>query len=96
MAINYPFPPTLHGIYHQSRAILNCDTTQRLKDIPCPTLVMVGKQDILTPVKFSQQLAQGIPQAELVVLNSGGHGFLIESLEDVAAAMLKFLSTQQF
>ncbi|MDZ7956448.1 MAG: alpha/beta hydrolase [Aulosira sp. DedQUE10] len=91
MAINYPFPPTPHGLYHQSRAILGCDTTQRLKDIKCPTLVLVGKEDILTPVKFSQQLAQSIPQAELVVLNAGGHGFLIESPEDVTAAILKFL-----
>ncbi|MBD2338339.1 alpha/beta hydrolase [Calothrix sp. FACHB-156] len=95
MAVNYQFPPTPQGIYHQSRAILGCDTTQRLKDIQCPTLILVGKQDILTPVKFSHQLAQGIPQAELVVLNSGGHGFLIESPEDVAAAMLKFLSAKQ-
>jgi len=92
MAVNYPFPLTPHGLYHQSRAIVDCDTTQRLKDIDCPTLVLVGKQDILTPVKFSEQLAQGIPQAELVILDCGGHGFLIESPEDVAASILKFLS----
>ncbi|OUL20420.1 alpha/beta hydrolase [Nostoc sp. T09] len=92
LAINYPFPPTPHGLYHQSRAILGCDTTQRLNDIHCPTLVLVGKQDILTPVKFSEQLAQGISNAELVVLERGGHGFLIESPEAVASVMLKFLS----
>ncbi len=92
LAVNYPFPPTPHGIFHQSRAILGCDTSQRLKDIHCPTLVLVSKQDILTPVKFSEQLTQGIPNAELVVLERGGHGFLIESPEAVASAMLKFLS----
>ncbi|MDZ8052775.1 MAG: alpha/beta fold hydrolase [Aulosira sp. ZfuVER01] len=92
MAVNYPFPPTPYGLFHQSRAILGCDTSKRLNNIQCPTLVMVGKQDILTPVKFSEQLAQGIPNAELVVLDRGGHGFLIESPEAVASAMLKFLS----
>lgn len=92
MAVNYPFPPSPHGIFHQSRAILGCDTTQRLKDIHCPTLVLVSKQDILTPVKFSEQLAQGIPNAEPVVLERGGHAFLIESPEAVASVMLKFLS----
>jgi pimeloyl-ACP methyl ester carboxylesterase len=54
-------------------------------------LVLVGKKDILTPVKFSQQLVQAIPHAELMVLDHGGHGFLIESPDAVAGAMLKFL-----
>ena len=90
-AINYPFRPTTHGLYHQSRAIIKSDTTERLKDINCPTLVMVGKQDILTPVKFSQQLQQSIPNAELVVLNHGGHGFLVESPDAVVSVMLNFL-----
>ncbi|BAY22825.1 alpha/beta hydrolase fold protein [Calothrix sp. NIES-2100] len=92
IGLHYPFSPSPHGLYHQSRAILGGDTTQRLKDIQCPTLILVGKQDILTPVKFSEQLAQGIPKSELIVFEDGGHGFLIESPETVAAAMLKFLS----
>ncbi|MBD2358336.1 alpha/beta hydrolase [Tolypothrix sp. FACHB-123] len=92
LAINYPFSLTPHGLYHQSRAILGGDTSQRLKDIRCPTLILVGKQDILTPVKFSEQLAQGIPNAELIVLERGGHGFLIETPETVTSAMLRFLS----
>ncbi|BAY65312.1 alpha/beta hydrolase fold protein [Calothrix brevissima NIES-22] len=92
LAINYPFSVTPHGLYHQSRAILAADTSQRLQDIHCPTLILVGKQDILTPIKFSEELAQGIPNAELVVLERGGHGFLIETPEAVTSAMLKFLS----
>ncbi|QLE56289.1 alpha/beta fold hydrolase [Nostoc sp. TCL26-01] len=91
-AVHYPFPPKTHTIYHQSQAILNCDTTNRLKNILCPTLVLVGQQDILTPIKFSQQLAVTIPQAELVVLETGGHGFLIESPDAVAQAMRQFLA----
>jgi 3-oxoadipate enol-lactonase len=81
-----------HSLYHHSQAILNSDTIDRLQQIDCPTLVLVGKQDILTPLKFSQQLAQGIPNAELVVIERGGHGFLIESPDVVVSAMLNFLS----
>ncbi|MEH2337496.1 alpha/beta fold hydrolase [Nostoc sp.] len=90
-AIRYPFPPATHSLYDHSRAMLDFDTTNRLQQIHCPTLVIVGKQDILTPLKFSQQLAQGIPKAELVVLNGGGHGFLIESPDAVVSTMLNFL-----
>lgn len=89
----YPFLPTPHG-YHQSRAILKSDTSERLTNICCPTLVVVGKEDILTPVEFSEQLAGGIPNAELVILEHGGHGFLVESPDAVAKVMLNFLANQ--
>jgi pimeloyl-ACP methyl ester carboxylesterase len=89
---SYPFPPTPHGLYHQSRAILGSDTSDRLANIHCPTLVMVGKEDILTPVRFSEQLAQGIPNAELVILEQGGHAFVVESADTVAKVILDFLA----
>jgi 3-oxoadipate enol-lactonase len=88
----YPLPAP-HGIYHQSQAILNNDTSDRLNNISCPTLVMVGKEDILTPVAFSQQLADGINDAELVVIERSGHGFLVEAPDAVVEVMLKFLAS---
>lgn len=91
IAVNYRFPPSPAQLYHHSRAIVKCNTTDRLKNIHCPTLVLVGKQDILTPVHYSQQLAQNIPHAQLCVIDAGGHGFLVESPDIVASAMLKFL-----
>jgi len=45
-------------------------------------LVVVGREDLVTPVKFSEQLAQGIPNAELVILDRG-HAFVVESAETV-------------
>jgi len=87
----YPFLPTPHGLYHQSRAILDSDTSDPLH-ISHPTLVVVGKEDLVTPVKFSEQLAQGIPNAELVILDRGGHAFVVESAETVVKEMLNFLA----
>ena len=57
--------------------------------------MLVGEEDVLLPVTFSRQLAQGIPRAELVVLEKTGHGLLVESPEGVARAMLGFLSRQR-
>jgi pimeloyl-ACP methyl ester carboxylesterase len=94
LLLDNPYPPTAQGIYHQSRAIGEFDTTDRLGDIACPTLVLVGKEDVLLPVGFSQQLAKGISGAELVVMESG-HGLLVESPEPVAQAMLAFLLRQR-
>lgn len=89
---NQPFPPTPHGLFHQSRAILSSDTCDRLADIHCPTLVAVGKDDRVTPIRFSEQLAQGIPNAELAILEHGGHAFIVESADAVANVMLDFLA----
>ncbi|NMG10651.1 alpha/beta hydrolase [Brasilonema sp. UFV-L1] len=88
---NNPFPPLPHGLYHQSQAILKSNTSDRLTNICTPTLVVVGKDDLLTPVKFSEQLATGIPNAELVVLD-GGHAFVVESAGAVAKTVLDFLA----
>jgi pimeloyl-ACP methyl ester carboxylesterase len=95
LLLGNPYPPTPEGIYHQSRAVGDFDTTSRLGEIGCPTLVLVGKEDALLPVPFSEQLARCIPGAELVVLEKTGHGLLVESPEGVAEAMLAFLARQQ-
>ncbi|TBR58326.1 alpha/beta hydrolase [Westiellopsis prolifica IICB1] len=89
----YPYLPEPDALYHQSQAILNSDTSERLASIHVPTLVMVGEQDMITPVKFSEHLAQGIPNTELVILEKLGHACFIESPEVVAQEMLNFLTT---
>ncbi len=86
-----PFPPSLKAIHDQSRAISSCNTYDRLKGINCPTLVLVGSEDILLPVGSSKILADGIRGSKLVILNKTGHGLLIESAEVVAIALLEFL-----
>jgi pimeloyl-ACP methyl ester carboxylesterase len=53
---------------------------------------MVGEQDIVTPIKFSEPDAQKIPNAEFVILKQLGHACFIESPEVVAQEMLKFLT----
>jgi 3-oxoadipate enol-lactonase len=87
-----PFPPSRHGLYRQSQAILASDTAGRLSGVRCPSLFLVARQDILTPVKFSEELARLIPAAESVILPGGGHDFLVETPAQVAEAMLAFLT----
>jgi pimeloyl-ACP methyl ester carboxylesterase len=52
--------------------------TNRLGEIPCPTLVMVGDQDAAFR-KPSQRMANQIPDAELVVLKDAHHSPQIEA-----------------
>jgi aminoacrylate hydrolase len=54
-------------------AILEHDCRSRLLQIHVPTLVIVARDDMITPVFYSEELASAIPGAKLVVLDGGGH-----------------------
>lgn len=66
------FPPS-EIVASRIDAIVDFDRTSDLGKIRVPTLVVVAKDDILTPPYFSRQLADMIPDAEYVVLERGGH-----------------------
>jgi pimeloyl-ACP methyl ester carboxylesterase len=55
------------------------------------TLVLVGRQDLLTPPEHSKALVREIPGAELEVLDPGGHLVMLERADDVNAALIDLL-----
>jgi 3-oxoadipate enol-lactonase len=77
----------------QVEAILGAsdDLRDELTTIDVPTLVMVGNQDILTPRGDSEELAELIPTAELVVVSGAAHGFMIEYATTFNRVLLEFL-----
>jgi 3-oxoadipate enol-lactonase len=87
-----PFPPTVSGIYQQSRAITSYDASARLREIKCPTLVVVGDEDILGGLPLSADLAHHIPGGQLVVLKQAAHGLLTECAAETAACIRDFLA----
>jgi 3-oxoadipate enol-lactonase len=74
----------------QLATIQHHDTTGRLPQIPTPTLVLAGEQDILIPVSLSRRLHEAIPGAEWVTV-AGGHACLWEHPADFNAAVLDFI-----
>ena len=87
-----PYPQPVHGYTRQFAAANEHDTRDRIGQITAPTLVLVGKEDMLLPVKMSEDLAAGIPNSELVVLEGGGHGFLVEIAGRFNQAVMDFLT----
>jgi 3-oxoadipate enol-lactonase len=78
----------------QVRAILDMDDHLRgeLGGLAVPTLVLVGSQDILTPMGDSEELAEEIPGAELVVIRGAAHGFMLEHGNTFNRTVLEFLA----
>jgi 3-oxoadipate enol-lactonase len=83
-----------HAFAAQVGAILAApeDLSDELEQIDVPTLVMVGNQDILTPRGDSEELAERIPTAELVVISGAAHGFMIEHATTFNRILLDFLA----
>ncbi len=77
--------------YDDFNACNNFDVRQRLNQIHIPTLVIVGDEDQLTPLKWSQFLANQIPNADLVVIESAGHMVMMEQPEQFNNAIKSFL-----
>ncbi|TFH33694.1 MAG: alpha/beta hydrolase, partial [Anaerolineales bacterium] len=63
-------------------------------DIDCPTLVICGSEDQLTPPKYSQFLVEQIADASLVLIPNAGHMVMLEQPEQVGDQILDFLRVQ--
>jgi pimeloyl-ACP methyl ester carboxylesterase len=70
----------------------NFDVSDRLGMITCPTLILVGEHDRMTPPRLSQELVQKIPGARLEMIEAAGHMLMLERPEQVAASLTRFLS----
>jgi pimeloyl-ACP methyl ester carboxylesterase len=54
-------------------------------------LIVAGGKDVLTPVTHSRRMAAAIPEAELTVVPDAGHLVMLESPEEVNAALRRLL-----
>lgn len=86
-----PYLQTRNGFEGQLDACINHDSTSRLHNIDCPTLITVGLMDIFTPPAFSQILHTNIRGSKLSTYPEGGHVHHWEDLERFNRESLDFL-----
>jgi pimeloyl-ACP methyl ester carboxylesterase len=67
------------------------DSRPGLSAIRCPTLVLVGDSDELTPPDRAAEIANGIAGARLVTVPESGHASTVEQPEYVTRALMEFL-----
>jgi pimeloyl-ACP methyl ester carboxylesterase len=75
----------------QEAIIARPDFRAMLPSIACPTLLLCGRQDGLTPLENSEQIAAAIPGAKLVVVEKCGHMSTLERPAEVNKAMRDWL-----
>jgi pimeloyl-ACP methyl ester carboxylesterase len=69
------------------------DSRPLLSSIKCPTLVLVGEDDVATPPELNKEIAAGIPGAKLTIVPDSGHLTTLEQPDAVNAALAEWLGT---
>ncbi len=82
----------LEAFRRQEEAIIGRpDNRPLLPSIRCPTIVVVGREDALTPPELAREIADGIPGAKLEIIPDCGHLSTLEQPEAVNRALRAWL-----
>ena len=86
-------PSVLHGDF------IACNTFDFIEFLPAieiPTIVICGEHDQMTPLRYSQYLADSMPNAILQVIPDSGHMVILEKPAEVSFALDRFLNSLIF
>jgi pimeloyl-ACP methyl ester carboxylesterase len=70
------------------------DSTTLLPTLRCPTLIIAGDEDVLTPPALSEEMHRAIAGSTLVVVPRAGHLSNLEQPEAFNSALARFLTHQ--
>lgn len=79
--------------YFDMLACSRFDITARLAAITVPTLIVVGRDDAITPPQCAEILHRGIAGSKLVVIPEAGHMLPSEKPDEFHAVLSEFLTT---
>lgn len=77
------------GVIHTDLAACNAykDALTRAAAIRCPTVLVLGDGDLMTPASKGRALGQAIAGARTIVLNDSGHFMMIERPDETLDAL---------
>ena len=78
-------------VYGDFEACDKFDVMGSLDRINLPTLIICGRDDLLTPVKYSEYLRAHIRNSELRVIDDAGHMVMLEKPEEFNKILENFL-----
>jgi pimeloyl-ACP methyl ester carboxylesterase len=83
-----PQPPQVFA--ETAEAAIAHDAADRLGSVGCPTLVIVGGEDRICPLRLSNDLVELVPDSTLHVVRARGHQPFQEDAEEFMAALRVF------
>jgi 3-oxoadipate enol-lactonase len=80
------------AVANLTQAFLNLNITAQLYRIAAPTLLIVGEEDALKPRRYTDKIANEIPQVEYAIVPRAGHSVMWEQAQTFNSIVLGFLS----
>lgn len=81
------------GLLGTARRVRSASILPLLPTLDLPTLMVVGADDRIVPLRFSQQAAPLLPRGRLVVFDDTGHAPQIERPAETHRELMQFLSS---
>ena len=72
-------------------ALPKISVTEKLRDVRCPALVIVGEEDPGTPVEMAREIQAALPAAELAILHRASHLSNVEQPGEFNRVLAGFL-----
>jgi len=91
---NVVFSNSEHIIQQGLGVLAECsETCSTLGKITIPTLIICGREDIVTPLEQSEAMKESIEEATLQVIENAGHVSNLEQPDEFNKHLLDFLNT---
>ncbi|MBX3216274.1 MAG: alpha/beta hydrolase [Labilithrix sp.] len=87
-------PGTLAAALAAVRGQRYADVEAKYRTIDKPTLLLWGREDLVTPLKYGERLARDLPGSKLVVYPRCGHFPMIEALQASTRDLVAFLDAK--
>jgi pimeloyl-ACP methyl ester carboxylesterase len=79
--------------YYDMLACDQFDIMGDLGEIKCPSLIICGREDRLTPIKYSEFLKSKIPGSRMEVVEGAAHMPMLENPKALSSVLAEFLRT---
>jgi len=94
-ALDVPYPTPHTTFTRQAEACISHNSFDQLGEIKASTLLIVGKDDIFTPRRFSEEMAERIPNASVVEIEGAAHAAYWEQADVVNDLVLSHLGAEE-
>ena len=75
----------------EHKNFLRHNIKKNLKDVKCPTVIIAGSLDLITPAIMSKTMHEIIPNSELHIIQNAGHLAMIEQKDEVNEILVNFV-----
>jgi poly(3-hydroxyalkanoate) depolymerase len=83
--------PTMRGYFYQLVAMWGWTSLPFLPFVNMPTLIMMGDKDRIVPLINGRIIQAFMPNAQLHIVEGGGHLFIVSRLKQITPVLRQFL-----